>query len=54
MLRSYENALKLLNSQRRNARPKAVTAPLQGSSQALRGLPSLSGMKEWLQLLGHS
>ncbi|KAJ5604480.1 hypothetical protein N7510_009634 [Penicillium lagena] len=58
MLRSYENALKLLNSQRRNARPKAVNAPLQvesqGSSQALRGLPSLSGMKEWLQLLGHS
>uniref|UniRef100_A0A093XZ96 tetrahydrofolate synthase n=2 Tax=Talaromyces marneffei PM1 TaxID=1077442 RepID=A0A093XZ96_TALMA len=58
-----KNALKLLESRRRAARPKtsatlnagAATAAVSSpSSQSLRGVPSLVGMKEWLEALGHS
>ncbi|KAE8154567.1 folylpolyglutamate synthase [Aspergillus avenaceus] len=57
---TYENAIKLLESRMRKARPEnratfsrpdPVTAT---ATQGLKGLPSLVGMKEWLQLLGHS
>ncbi|EED19825.1 tetrahydrofolylpolyglutamate synthase, putative [Talaromyces stipitatus ATCC 10500] len=60
MKRTYENALKLLESRRRTARPKTPAALNAGvatpapSSQTLRGIPSLAGMKEWLEALGHS
>lgn len=60
MRRNYETALKLLEARKRPARPKdtvfatpqEATSPV--SNQALRGVPSLVGMKEWLQLIGHS
>ncbi|KAJ5535390.1 folylpolyglutamate synthase [Penicillium freii] len=61
MRRSYENALKLLATRRRKARPKtpALSPTLQDTgipngNQTVRGIPSLVGMKEWLQILGHS
>ncbi|KAL5342887.1 folylpolyglutamate synthase [Aspergillus crustosus] len=57
--RTYENALSLLETRRRPARPtnlsisaSATTATKNPTS--LRGVPSLVGMKEWLQALGHS
>ncbi|KAJ5407315.1 folylpolyglutamate synthase [Penicillium sp. CMV-2018d] len=61
MRRSYENALKLLATRRRKARPTtpALSRTLQDAgipndNQTVRGIPSLVGMKEWLQILGHS
>ncbi|KAJ5875289.1 uncharacterized protein N7473_012636 [Penicillium subrubescens] len=56
MRRSYENALRLLETRRRKARPKtpAVPALPQDSTTTLKGVPSLVGMREWLQALGHS
>ncbi|KAK1148183.1 hypothetical protein N8T08_010828 [Aspergillus melleus] len=54
------NALKLLEMRRRKARPKTpAVSTLKNvatatDSQSLRGLPSLVGMREWLQLLGHT
>ncbi|EQL36415.1 folylpolyglutamate synthase [Blastomyces dermatitidis ATCC 26199] len=61
MKRSYENALKLLEMRRRPCRPIAAAAPqasqnaaLPSSNNVLRGTPSLAGMSEWLQILGHS
>ncbi|KAH8697590.1 folylpolyglutamate synthase [Talaromyces proteolyticus] len=62
MKRNYENALKLLETRRRKARPKTA-AILSSTSQdainargtqTVRGIPSLFGMQEWLQRLGHS
>ncbi|KAI9933764.1 hypothetical protein MW887_004836 [Aspergillus wentii] len=59
MNRTYENALRLLQTRRRS-RPKTIVskAPLDPASgsgtQPLKGLPSIVGMKEWLQDLGHS
>lgn len=58
-----QNALKLLETRRRKARPNdgpgLEGVPLNGipSAQAaptFRGIPSLVGMRKWLQLLGHS
>lgn len=55
-----QNALKLLESRRRNARPKTLATPTTQESMTpsgiptVRGTPSLVGMKEWLQALGHS
>ncbi|KUL81630.1 hypothetical protein ZTR_09654 [Talaromyces verruculosus] len=62
MKRNYENALKLLETRRRRARPKTPAVPpstLQDAApssdaQTVKGIPSLVGMKEWLQRLGHS
>ncbi|OJK05116.1 hypothetical protein ASPACDRAFT_110314 [Aspergillus aculeatus ATCC 16872] len=61
MKRSYENALKLLESRRRKARPRAAAlaptnqdAATPTDNQALRGVPSLVGMEDWLRKLGHS
>ncbi|KAJ5757555.1 uncharacterized protein N7511_006249 [Penicillium nucicola] len=61
MKRSYENALKLLATRRRKARPKTPAlsrinqdAAIPGDTPTVRGIPSLVGMKEWLQILGHS
>lgn len=59
MKRTYESALKLLDSRRRKARPKEAPRlediPLSGNATpTFRGTPSLVGMQQWLQLLGHS
>ncbi|OQE70058.1 hypothetical protein PENNAL_c0125G10146 [Penicillium nalgiovense] len=61
MRRSYENALRLLETRRRKARPKtpAASATPQdfatpSGNPTVKGVPSLVGMKEWLQALGHS
>lgn len=58
-----QNALRLLETRRRKARPKNVPGvegmPLTGISSThaaptFCGTPSLLGMSQWLQLLGHS
>lgn len=57
-----QNALKLLETRRRRARPKTPAVPpstlqdaaASGGTQSVKGIPSLVGMKEWLQRLGHS
>ncbi|RAK99394.1 folylpolyglutamate synthase [Aspergillus ibericus CBS 121593] len=61
MKRNYENALKLLETRRRKARPTTPAATFQQQTGAppsntptVRGVPSLNGMKEWLQMLGHT
>ncbi|PYH45463.1 folylpolyglutamate synthase [Aspergillus saccharolyticus JOP 1030-1] len=61
MKRSYENALKLLESRRRKARPRTPAlasinqdAVTPTDNQALRGVPSLVGMEDWLRKLGYS
>ncbi|PGH27153.1 hypothetical protein AJ80_01109 [Polytolypa hystricis UAMH7299] len=60
MKHSYENALRLLDTRRRKGRPKIRAVPPTLSDAARpsgnrtgRGVPSLIGMKEWLQILGH-
>ncbi|GAA82372.1 folylpolyglutamate synthase [Aspergillus luchuensis IFO 4308] len=57
--RTYEqNALSLLETRRRRARPR--TNPVQTEqipanvTPTVRGIPCLYGMSEWLQTLGHS
>ncbi|KAM3414155.1 Folylpolyglutamate synthase [Cercospora zeina] len=60
--RTYEGALKVISSRKRNARPKApgsTTGPSKRTgvpydTPDLRGTPSLVGMSEWLQMLGHT
>ncbi|TGZ78639.1 putative tetrahydrofolylpolyglutamate synthase [Ascodesmis nigricans] len=64
MKKTYENALRLLDSRRRKGRPKEIAgsggvpsiseAPGVTGTPNLRGIPSLVGMHEWLYLLGHS
>ncbi|KAI3038197.1 hypothetical protein CBS147352_10779 [Aspergillus niger] len=61
MKRNYENALKLLETRRRKARPTTPAATFQQQTAAppsntptVRGVPSLNGMKEWLHMLGHT
>ncbi|KAI9726530.1 MAG: hypothetical protein M1834_009017 [Cirrosporium novae-zelandiae] len=66
MEKSYENAIGILNSRRREARPKSEVSPRSrgmtgltwmpslNGAPSLRGMPSLVGMREWLQQLGHS
>ena len=56
-----QNALRLLGSRRRRARPKdiGVVATVNDNvdspnPQNLKGVPSLVGMREWLEILGHS
>ncbi|KAL8646467.1 MAG: hypothetical protein Q9210_006127 [Variospora velana] len=62
----YSNAIALLNSRRRKARP-SLTGPPGGNlipgldlmpslngTPSLKGTPSLMGVREWLQELGHS
>ncbi|KAF3391271.1 hypothetical protein F1880_007783 [Penicillium rolfsii] len=53
---NLQNALRLLETRRRKARPKTPTVPAlpQESATTLKGVPSVVGMKEWLQALGHS
>ncbi|CAG8952934.1 hypothetical protein HYFRA_00007649 [Hymenoscyphus fraxineus] len=63
--RSYERALELLRGLKRQGLPWATNAPsksipgintmpsLKGKSD-LKGTPSIVGMKQWLQHLGHS
>ncbi|KAF3392506.1 hypothetical protein F1880_008874 [Penicillium rolfsii] len=60
-LTKTQNALRLLETRRRTARPKnpAASATAQDSAtpsgnSTVRGVPSLFGMSEWLQALGHS
>ncbi|KAI1621587.1 putative tetrahydrofolylpolyglutamate synthase [Exophiala viscosa] len=64
--RTYENALKLLETRRRKARPKTSHATNTTSTSAtanqssvkagssLRGTPSLMGMKDWLRKIGYT
>ncbi|KAJ5950463.1 Mur ligase C-terminal [Penicillium vulpinum] len=61
MQHNYQNALKLLEAQRRKARPNAPAqipasqgAATPSGKQTTRGVPSLVGMDEWLCALGHS
>ncbi|KAJ5899211.1 folylpolyglutamate synthase [Penicillium taxi] len=60
MKRSYENALKLLETRRRKARPTKLPVSITSQDIApsgaptVKGVSSLFGMKEWLQALGHS
>ncbi|OJJ76459.1 hypothetical protein ASPBRDRAFT_192594 [Aspergillus brasiliensis CBS 101740] len=59
MARTYENALNLLETRRRRGRPLTDPPTETGSFPAnvtttVRGIPSLHGMSEWLQTLGHS
>jgi folylpolyglutamate synthase len=56
-----KNALRLLATRMRKARPEtpAVSPTHQGTAipndnHNMRGVPSLVGMREWLQILGHS
>lgn len=60
-LTKIQNALRLLETRRRKARPKtpAASATPQdfatpSGNPTVKGVPSLVGMKEWLQVLGHS
>lgn len=52
-----QNALRLLQTRRRKARP-TTPAQLDGltpsATQSVRGVPSLVGMDEWLRALGHA
>ncbi|KAF2213756.1 hypothetical protein CERZMDRAFT_67181 [Cercospora zeae-maydis SCOH1-5] len=60
--RTYEGALKVISSRKRNARPKAsgsTTGPSKETGNPydtpdLRGTPSIVGMSEWLQMCGHT
>ncbi|KAK6824468.1 hypothetical protein RU639_005088 [Aspergillus parasiticus] len=61
MKRTYENALKLLETRRRKGRPKlpAVLPSQQHTSfpiekETVRSTPSLVGMKQWLYMLEHT
>lgn len=52
-----QNALKLLETRRRKARPKnasGLDGILSDAAPTFRRMPSLIGMRQWLQLLGHS
>ena len=54
-----QDAVNLLNSRRRDARPVTVPEEAQGlqsmpKNSTFTGKPSLSGMKAWLTSLGHS
>ncbi|KNG83160.1 folylpolyglutamate synthase [Aspergillus nomiae NRRL 13137] len=58
---TYENALKLLETRKRKGRPQTPAVPparqnatSSNDTHTVRGTPSLVGMKEWLQILGHS
>ena len=59
---SYENALQIINSRRRLARPDRNTPgtrsldamPAVHGTADLRGTPSIIGMDRWLKMLGHS
>ncbi|KAI9745034.1 MAG: hypothetical protein M1818_001312 [Claussenomyces sp. TS43310] len=59
MDKTYESAIELLNSRRRTGRPTPENLTTLAGQPDLnptpkRGKPSIHGMKEWLQLLGHS
>lgn len=60
-LTNSQNALKILESRRRKARPKllakhssALGSATPSGEITVKGVPSLVGMKEWLHALGHS
>ncbi|KAK1073727.1 hypothetical protein LTR12_012136 [Friedmanniomyces endolithicus] len=63
MDRTYEKALEIIDSRKRVRRPKAACSdrasllpnlPVGSGTSGLRGTPSLVGMVEWLQQVGHS
>lgn len=59
LLTSQQDALSLLESRRRRARPRTNPSVQAEKSPAnvtptVRGIPCLHGMSEWLQTLGHS
>ncbi|WPH02120.1 Hypothetical protein R9X50_00497500 [Acrodontium crateriforme] len=60
--RTYQNALEIIDSRRRQTRPKNETpdqkpdnpTPGQQTKSRFRGEPSIAGMAEWLSMLGHN
>ncbi|KIW93204.1 uncharacterized protein Z519_05809 [Cladophialophora bantiana CBS 173.52] len=60
--RTYENALKLLETRRRKVRPKHVANAIPNTTNktftearsSLRGTPSITGMSIWLQKIGYT
>ncbi|KAK0346509.1 hypothetical protein LTR91_014753 [Friedmanniomyces endolithicus] len=63
MDRTYEKALEIIDSRKRVRRPNAACSsrasllpnlPVGSGTSGLRGMPSLVGMAEWLQPVGHS
>ena len=54
-----QDAINLLNSRRRQARPQALSKPVEGTNRmpetpTFKGTPSIFNMKAWLHSLGHS
>lgn len=57
-----QNALEIINSRRRHSRPAQAAEkknqvkdmPLTNGTPDLKGTPSIVGMREWLQILGHT
>ncbi|EMC94396.1 hypothetical protein BAUCODRAFT_149557 [Baudoinia panamericana UAMH 10762] len=63
MDRTYAEAINILESRRRSVRPETSHATnllseslpkLEAGSPRLKGVPSIDGMAEWLQQIGHS
>ncbi|KAK5130372.1 hypothetical protein LTR08_002164 [Meristemomyces frigidus] len=62
MERNYDNALRIIDSRRRRGRPTSTTSSTESPEQMpaakgapdLRGTPSIVGMSEWLEMLGHT
>ncbi|KAI1262811.1 folylpolyglutamate synthase [Xylariaceae sp. FL1019] len=60
--RSYEDAIAILRARRRQKRPNTGASTTKNHDRIpdakgkldLRGTPSIQGMREWLQLIGHS
>lgn len=60
-MRSYEDALAVIESRQRRSRPTgksskpdAPAKPSASGTPGLRGTPSIQGMSEWLHMLGYS
>ncbi|KAI7265012.1 hypothetical protein KC345_g8622 [Hortaea werneckii] len=60
--RSYEAAIDIIEGRKRNRRPNATSlhnateerVPKSSGTPDLRGTPSIAGMSDWLQAIGHS
>ncbi|OTA17218.1 hypothetical protein BTJ68_15469 [Hortaea werneckii EXF-2000] len=60
--RTYTAAIDIIEGRKRNRRPNAASlhiateerVPKSGGTPDLRGTPSIAGMSDWLQAIGHS
>ncbi|KAI7489986.1 hypothetical protein KC351_g944 [Hortaea werneckii] len=60
--RTYEAAIDIIEGRKRNRRPNAASShnateervPKSSGTPDLRGTPSIAGMSDWLQAIGHS